>query len=37
MTVTDSVSVTVSRRFDATAERVFDAWLDVLGDLEARL
>lgn len=29
MTVTESVSVTVSRRFDAPAERVFDAWLDV--------
>ena len=29
MTVTESVKVTVSRRFDAPAERVFDAWLDV--------
>ena len=29
MTVADSVKVTVSRRFDAPAERVFDAWLDV--------
>ncbi len=29
MTVTDSVSVTVTRRFDSPAERVFDAWLDV--------
>lgn len=28
MTVAESVKVTVSRRFDAPAERVFDAWLD---------
>lgn len=28
MTVAESVKVTVSRRFDASAERVFDAWLD---------
>ena len=28
MTVAEPVSVTVSRRFEAPAERVFDAWLD---------
>ena len=28
MTVAESVKVTVNRRFDAPAERVFDAWLD---------
>ena len=29
MPVTESVKVTLSRRFDAPAERVFDVWLDV--------
>lgn len=28
MTIADTVGVTVFRRFDAPAERVFDAWLD---------